>query len=272
MDLKGLTELCFGCNASLFLLNCVLGHHIMRYQEEDPEFVAKMIGGFFIDDLVTGCNDSWGALILYEKARDRMEGGFTLQKWKTNNGELADKIAKKESEWKEKKPNPNLEDQSFAKETLGAIGNMSEKTKVLGITSEYNKDIWEFPLDIKGGEIDKAVQATKRGILSSLASLFDPLGLVSPIAVSAKILFQELCLEKLGWDNPLPIDKANRWEASLRDLKGTGIISVPRHVVSVKNGALVSRQLHVFTDASKRHIVRWFTLLKRQLKGFLYNC
>ena len=65
---------------------------------------------------------------------------------------------------------------------------MSEKTKVLGITWHYNKNIWEFPPDVKGGEIDMGVQATKRGILSSLASLFDPLGLISPIAVSAKIL------------------------------------------------------------------------------------
>ena len=258
----------FGCNSSPFLLNCVLRHHIMRYKEKDPEFVAKMIGGFFVDDLVTGCNDTQGALILYEKARDRMkEGGFTLRKWKTNDGELADKIAKKESEWIERKSNPNLEDQSFAKETLGTIGNMSEKTKVLGITWDYNKDIWEFPLDIKGGEIDKSVQATKRGILSSLASLFDPLGLVSPIAVSAKILFQELCLEKLGWDDPLPIDKANRWEAWLRDLKGAGTISVPRCAVSVKKGTLVSRQLHGFADASKKAYCAMVYLVEETTEG-----
>ena len=258
----------FGCNSSPFLLNCVLRHHIMRYEEKDPEFVAKMIGGFFVDDLVTGCNDTQGALILYEKARDRMkEGGFTLRKWKTNDGELADKIAKKESEWIERKSNPNLEDQSFAKETLGTIGNMSEKTKVLGITWDCNKDIWEFPLDIKGGEIDKSVQATKRGILSSLASLFDPLGLVSPIAVSAKILFQELCLEKLGWDDPLPIDKANRWEAWLRDLKGARTIYVPRCAVSVKKGTLVSRQLHGFADASKKAYCAMVYLVEETAEG-----
>jgi len=138
-----------------------------------------------------------GALILYEKARDRMkEGRFTLRKRKTNFGEQAMKIARKEHEGIEKKPNSNIEDQSFAKEKLGTIEKMSEKTKVLGITWDYNKDIWGFPLDVKGGEIDKGLQATKRGILSSLALLFDPLGLISSIAVSVKILFQELFLEK----------------------------------------------------------------------------
>ena len=48
----------FGCNSSPLLLNCVLRHHISRFDEEVPEFVAKMIGGFFVDDLVTGCNDT----------------------------------------------------------------------------------------------------------------------------------------------------------------------------------------------------------------------
>ena len=67
------------------------------------------------------------------------EGGFTLQKWKTNDGELAEKIAQKENEGIEKKQNPNFEDQSFAKEKLGTFGNISEKTKVLGITWDHNR-------------------------------------------------------------------------------------------------------------------------------------
>ena len=44
---------------------------------------------------------------------------------------------------------------------------------------------------------------TKRGILSTLTSHFDPLGLVSPIGVAGKVLFQDLCKDKLGWDNPV---------------------------------------------------------------------
>jgi len=54
---------------------------------------------------------------------------------------------------------------------------------------------------------------TKRGILSTLASVFDPHGLISPVVVSAKILFQELCQGKLDWGDPLPEDKQGRWEA-----------------------------------------------------------
>ena len=39
---------------------------------------------------------------------------------------------------------------------------------------------------------------TKRLVLSVVARLFDPLGLLAPIIVPMKVLFQELCVSKCG--------------------------------------------------------------------------
>ncbi len=61
-----------------------------------------------------------------------------------------------------------------------------------------------------------------RGILSTIASLFDLQGVLSPIGVIAKILFQELCVKKVGWDDPLPEDKHQKWEAWLKELNESG--------------------------------------------------
>ena len=111
----------FGCNASPFLLNCVLRQHIEKYKDEDPEFVDKLVGGFFVDDLVTGTKDTQDALTLYEKAKVRLkDGGFTLRKWKTNKQELAKEIAYKEGELDEVE-NIKNEEQSFAKEALSPV-------------------------------------------------------------------------------------------------------------------------------------------------------
>ena len=44
----------FGLNASPFLLNGTIRHHLATYAEVDPEFVKRMIEGFYVDDLVTG--------------------------------------------------------------------------------------------------------------------------------------------------------------------------------------------------------------------------
>ena len=54
----------FGCNSNPFILNAVLRHHLNRYVEQDPEFVRKLLGGFFVDDLVTGGKDTQDTLTL----------------------------------------------------------------------------------------------------------------------------------------------------------------------------------------------------------------
>ena len=242
----------FGCNSSPFLLNCVLRNHIEKYKEGDQEFVNKLVGGFFVDDLVTGCQDSQEAIDLYRKAKERMkDGGFTLRKWKTNDGTVAREIAQAEGEEVKDKEVMTPMDQSYAKETLG-LNNSEGKPKVLGLTWDNEKDRLELDLQRVGKEIDNSLCATKRGIPSTLASLYDPFGLISPVGITAKILFQELCLEKLRWDDPLPQEKLSTWQTWLEDLRDTGTISFPRCVIDSSKGESVSYQLHGFADASKK--------------------
>ena len=45
---------------------------------------------------------------------------------------------------------------------------------------------------------------TKRDVLSQIAKVYDPLGLVSPTTLTAKLLFRDICDAKLSWDSELP--------------------------------------------------------------------
>ena len=79
----------FRLNASLFLLNATLQYHISKYRTEDPEFVNKMLESFYVDDLVTGEDDTDKVYVLYEKSRKRMASeGFKPRKWLTNDKAL----------------------------------------------------------------------------------------------------------------------------------------------------------------------------------------
>jgi len=69
--------------------------------------------------------------------------------------------------------------------------------------------------------------------------------------VSAKVLFQELCLERLSWDDFLPADKVRRWEVWLNDLKMTEIISLPRCIIEGMDNKTTRVTFHGFGDASK---------------------
>lgn len=86
-------------------------------------------------------------------------------------------------------------------------------------------------------------------MLSETAQLFDPLGLVNPVIVKAKIFIQELWQNKLDWDIVLPIELQNKWINYRDELASLPKITIPRHAFA-KQYAKV--QLHAFSDSSER--------------------
>ena len=67
----------FGLNASPFLLNGTIRHHLATFTEADPEFVRKMVESSYVDDMISGDSTTDGAFDLYSKAKVRMaNGGF----------------------------------------------------------------------------------------------------------------------------------------------------------------------------------------------------
>ena len=240
----------FGVNSSPFLLNAVLRHHIEQYQEIDPDFVSKVSKEFYVDDWASGAQDIETAMNLYHKVKLRMlEGGFNLRKWKTNEPELAQMIQKEEDVQKKELGLSKEYDLSYAKTVLDGSETSQVRNKVLGIVWDQSEDNLEFDLS-KVACIPQDAKVTKRAILSSLAKLFNPLGLVSPVMISAKILFQELCLENVGWDDELPTEKREKWDQWSKELHEIGKIVVPRCLYNRGTGKVMRCTLHGFGDAS----------------------
>ncbi|XP_011859572.1 PREDICTED: uncharacterized protein LOC105557047, partial [Vollenhovia emeryi] len=91
-------------------------------------------------------------------------------------------------------------------------------------------------------------KVTKRTVLSVIAQIFDPLGLVGPATVKAKLLLQRLWQLNLDWDESLPQDLHHKWIAYVAELGSLNDIVVPR-VIICSNPELV--ELHGFSDASE---------------------
>ena len=72
---------------------------------------------------------------------------------------------------------------------------------------------------------------TKRTLLSSTAPFYDPLGLLSPVILPLKCMFQEICHWKLGWDEALPEGLASRWKELLQAMGEVSSIAVPRCIL-----------------------------------------
>ena len=92
---------------------------------------------------------------------------------------------------------------------------------------------------------------TRRGILSAVSSLYDPLGMAAPFILPAKLLLQDLCRRGLGWDDEVPDLHLTRWPALVDDLPKISRIAIGRCVKPVKSLDITSCQIHHFCDASQ---------------------
>ncbi|XP_064618822.1 uncharacterized protein LOC135482568 [Lineus longissimus] len=111
---------------------------------------------------------------------------------------------------------------------------------------DVETDTFLFQLDLKQKPL------TRRGILSTVSSLFDPLGLVAPVILEGKRIVQELCRDGKGWEDPIPDDVTKRWETWRCQLKDISKLRIPRCYKShdCKDQELKSVELHHFADAS----------------------
>ena len=111
--------------------------------------------------------------------------------------------------------------------------------RVLGMRWNVTNDTFGYQVRLP----DKAI--TRRGLLSVSSSLFDPLGLVSPVVLQARLLLRSFCQSGLGWDDLIPSKEAVRWREGQTFLEKLQVFRSFKPVSEVR-----SMQMHVFADAS----------------------
>ncbi|GFQ90846.1 integrase catalytic domain-containing protein [Trichonephila clavata] len=80
--------------------------------------------------------------------------------------------------------------------------------KTLGLLWNSFSDTFTYKVSAS-----KTTRFTKRGVLSQMSRIYDPLGLLGPFIAKAKIFMQQLWLLKLTWNEILPSELSQQWEA-----------------------------------------------------------
>ncbi|XP_022777784.1 uncharacterized protein LOC111319238 [Stylophora pistillata] len=187
------TRALFGMTYSPFLLGGVINKHLNTWESHHPKLIKEIRDGLYVDDLMTGGETveltAVKKVITTEVFKDAT---FTVHKWHSNASEL------------ETTSDPSSEELSYAKQQLG--GTKPSEGKLLGLP--WNREEDTISVIIQSDQ----TETTKRGVLSHLAKIYDPLGLVSPVTLIGKQLYRDICDSKVSWDTQLPGPFLKRWK------------------------------------------------------------
>ena len=91
---------------------------------------------------------------------------------------------------------------------------------------------------------------TRRGILSTASSVYDPRGLAAPFVLQGKRILQGICQEGAHWDDPEPDSVLMQWAKWREELGALARLKVPRCYKPIDFGEAESVESHNFSDAS----------------------
>lgn len=186
---------------------------------------------FYVDDMLTGVDTIEEGVQLVKEVIELSESaGLTLRKWNSNSTDLLQIVPK------------NLRDSR----TVLELDTAESTIKTLGLAWEPSTDVFRFTFP----SFNWSVTVTKRIVVSDVSRLFDPLGLVGPVIIQAKIFIQKLWKQDCGWDEPLSSELQMQWQDYRRNLAGLENLTVPRWVGI--GGDVVTTELHGFCDTSNK--------------------
>ncbi|XP_062557384.1 uncharacterized protein LOC134222257 [Armigeres subalbatus] len=162
----------YGLSPSSFLATRVLKQLVLDLGEKYEHAASSVEEDFYMDDFLSGAATVEKAILLQKEVQNLLEeGGLELRKWSSNNSDVL----------------KNVPNEALVGDTTLHFGE-DQRIKTLGIG-------WETKPDHLCIEVQPSSEEciwTKRKIFSTIAKLYDPLGLVSPVIAWAKIRMQHL--------------------------------------------------------------------------------
>ncbi|XP_038050892.1 uncharacterized protein LOC119724042 [Patiria miniata] len=198
-----------------------------------PEAVEIVKRNFYVDDCLVSVESEEKAVNLSDELRNLLQrGGFKLTKWLSNKPSVLKSIPTEER----------------SKQLKGLDLNLDALPvdRALGVSWDVERDCLGYKLSHK----DKPL--TRRGLLSIVSSIYDPLGYANPFILRARLLLQELTRMKLGWDDPVPEEHRQIWQGWSEELAEMKEFEVNRCVKPHGFGTVTEYQLHHFADASEK--------------------
>jgi len=183
-----------------------------EHSDNDVQDFVK--NDFYVDDALTSRATVTEIVSLIQKTQNTLqEHGLRFHKIASNSAEVMksfppDDLAK------------NIKDLDLDNADLPT-------QKILGVGWDLNFDVFVFQV------VSDSQPCTRRGILSAVNSIFDPVGFLAPVTIEGKLILRDIVIAGFDWDEPLSLLYQERWESWQNSLKGLDKFFIPRQYLPV---------------------------------------
>ncbi|XP_025831267.1 uncharacterized protein LOC112904716 [Agrilus planipennis] len=230
VNIYRLNTVTYGTACASFLSTRCLKQLAIENRETYKNASQVIENDFYVDDLLTGCESiEQASELVQDVSKILSAAGFELRQWNSNSKQIISNIS--------------VSREQYIQNTIKLKDHSENKT--LGILWNPERDSFQYDIN----NYNFSDQVTKRSILSATAQIFDPLGLLAPIVIIAKLIIQDLWQSKLSWDESIPLHLNTRWLRFKDQLPDIREISIPRWVTVTNANSI---ELHGFSDASEK--------------------
>ncbi|XP_062714355.1 uncharacterized protein LOC134291087 [Aedes albopictus] len=229
----------FGATCSPSSAQFIKNKNAEEFVEQYPAATEAIIKGHYVDDYLDSVDTVMEAVQLWKDVRYvHAQGGFDMRNLISNSPEGMQLVGEKGS---------------TATKSMN-LDKPEESERVLGMVWKPKIDMFTYDTTLRP-DIAKLIAEqsvpTKRQVLCTVMSLFDPLGLIANFVVQGKILMQDIWRSGTDWDEVIAENLHEKWIKWSNCLTEMGSVRIPRCFFSgASRSAMDGMQIHVFVDAS----------------------
>ncbi|GBP09122.1 hypothetical protein EVAR_77959_1 [Eumeta japonica] len=203
-----MTSLIFGAASSPCTAIYIKNRNASEFELEYPEACKAIRLDHYVDDFLKSFNSIEEARRVSKQVYDiHRKAAFELRGWASNEIEVL-------NEMPDTRNDDNVQ-----------LGGDTRIEKTLGLQWDINNDALGFNLGLRNTPtevLETSLPPTKRQVTSAVMSVFDPLGLASPVLITGKCMLQDIWRSGIDWDETIEADAHKKWLKWVND-KEAGI-------------------------------------------------